>query len=81
MFSIVGAIFKPDDYQAEIAFRYAVSKFNSRNTNPFALAAYIDNIDVADSFTLASISKYIPFTHLCLLEFPTFINRTNPFRI
>ena len=81
MFSIVGAIFKPDDYQAEIAFRYAVSKFNSRNTNPFALAAYIDNIDVADSFTLASISKYITFIHLCLMEFPTFINLTNPFRI
>lgn len=53
-----GAIFKPDDDQAATAFRYQNSLYNSIETNPFALASYIDDIDVADSYTLASKSKF-----------------------
>ena len=71
MFYFSGAIFKPGDDQAKTAFRYAQSKYNSRSTNPFALASYIDDIDVADSFTLASRSK------LFLLCFSTLSTLTN----
>ena len=71
MFYFSGAIFKPGDDQAKTAFRYAQSKYNSRSTNPFALASYIDDIDVADSFTLASRSK------LFLLCFSTLSTQTN----
>ena len=53
-----GAIFKPGDKQAATAFRYQNSLYNSIETNPFSLASYIDHIDVADSFTLASQSKW-----------------------
>ncbi|XP_045204260.2 glutamate receptor 3-like [Mercenaria mercenaria] len=49
-----GAIFTEEDKLAKTAFRYALSKHNDIKTNPFALAAYIDEIDVSDSFTLAS---------------------------
>lgn len=40
------------------AFRYAMGKHNEITTNPFALVSYIDEIDVSDSYTLATHSKY-----------------------
>ncbi|XP_052792191.1 glutamate receptor 2-like [Mya arenaria] len=51
----IGAIFTKSDQLAITAFRYAVSRYNTISTNPFALTTYVDSdTDVTDSFELAS---------------------------
>lgn len=66
LLSVTGAIFTSEDKLAKTAFRYALSTHNDIKTNPFALAAYIDEINVSDSFTLASTSK-----HICIIVYST----------